>query len=332
MKKCLQTANLYFYLTGEMDAKNSEEFAQHLLHCPACQNEKEQLTFLLAEYTSNLPEEPDEATLRALRNVVSLKLKTQNLSRQGWTSGLRLQPWIVPLQYVSATLILVAFGFFLGRMGFAGKPDNEQMMQHLLTGEQQIQAQQSDVVPYLAGIDKIKYDPTTGQVEMNYSTVNDVYYRGNTQSAIVRQVLRQAMLEQTSPSIHLQAVKAMTAIAEQDRSLDAGWLEALEYLLREGQNPGVRLMALRVFKLVPLNETMKQMLLKIIVHDKNTALRIQAFETLTGKETPKAELKTYLQAVKDDTSSYIRYKADELLKKLENEPDKNKTYEISREE
>lgn len=328
MKKCQQNKNLYFYLIGELDERQVVLLEKHLSVCATCQKEKDQLMALLGEYTATADDHVDEATLCTLRNVVSLKLKTHKATSRSW---IKWRPLFVPVQYAAATIIMIVFGFVLGRMGLVIKAKTDPMLQNLLTGEQQIQAYQSNIIPYLANVDKVKYDPQTGQLEIKYNTINDIQYRGDVQSPTAREVLRHAMLEEGSPSVRMQAVKAVGVIAEQNRSLEPEFLQALEYLLHEEQNSGVRLMALRVLKSVPLNDTVKNVLLRIILYDKNTALRIQAFETLTGNEAPKDEIKEYLQVIKHDTSSYIRYKADKMLKQIESENNKPKIGEISRE-
>ncbi|MBN2356429.1 HEAT repeat domain-containing protein [candidate division KSB1 bacterium] len=328
MKKCNYTQQVYFYIIDELDEAKKTDLEQHLATCPQCQQEKENLTCILSEYNAMATFEPDEATLRTLRNVVSLKLKVQKTHRTTFGSLFTTRSFILPLQYITATIILVAFGFLLGRFNVFDGGKKNSILQTLLTGEQQVQTLQSDIVPYLVGIDRVKFNPASGQVEIKYNTVNDISYRGNSQNPIVREVLRRAITEETSPNIRMQAVKTLGAIAEQNRHLDPEFLQAIEYLLHEEQNVGVRLMALRVLKSVPLSETVKKMLVRILLYDEVTAVRIQAFETLTGRQAPTEEMKSYLLAAQKDTSSYIRYKAGELLNRIEN----NKVGEISREE
>jgi hypothetical protein len=328
MHRCPWNQNLYLYLTGELEEMQKPLLEDHLASCVLCRKEKEQLSRLIQEFSRQAESDPDEATLRALRNIVALRLKAEEARRMRRLPYLTLKTWVMPLQYAAATVVLVLLGFFIGRTGLLRETRNGQDWQHLLTGEQTVQSGSGAIVPYLAGINKVKFDPKSGRVDVQYNTVNDITYSGQLHSPVVQEVLRRAMMEENTPAVKLQAIKMVNAIAEQDRILDPKFVLALDYLLSEDENPGVRLMALRALRSVAMNETIKKTLLRILLYDPYLPLRIRAFETLTGNDTPVEDMTHFLQTVKKDTSSYLRYKAENLLR--EKREKQIKTREIGR--
>jgi len=330
MNRCPWNQDLYLYLTGELDEIRKPLLEDHLASCVQCRKEKEQLSRLIQEFSQQAESDPDEATLRALRNIVALRLKAEKARRFRRLPYLALNSWVMPLQYTAATVVLVLLGFFIGRAGLLNESRDRLQWQHLLTGEQAVESGSGAIVPFLADIDKVKFNRKTGQVDIQYNTVNDISYSGQLHSPVVQEVLRRAMMEENTPAVKLQAVKMVHALAEQDRSLDPKFIQALDYLLNEDGNPGVRLMALRALGSVAMNETIKKILVRILLYDPYLPLRIQAFEILTGKEVPAEDMTHFLQTVTKDTSSYLRYRAENLLK--EKKENQIKIGEIGRKE
>lgn len=309
-----------FYVAAESPADESELIQAHLQSCDRCRQklaEQEQLYKTLQGVAS---EQAEDTILYALRSRLAFQLQRETRPRQ--QNGYRLKPaW----QAALAVLLLLG-GFAVGR--FTGKPApaDSAVLQQLLTADRTVSTAQGAIDPYINAIEKVKYDPTSGMVEIQYNTINNVSYRAGTDNPVIRQMLRQAVAEEQNPSARLNAVRTMQAIAIKEQGLDTDLLTAIEYLLQKEQNQGVRLMALKVLKSVPMNDAIKHLLLRVLLYDQNMALRIQAFETLTGHPAPKAELEKVLHAAKTDTSTYIRYRAEEMLKEMHSaKTDKNKS-------
>ena len=233
-----------------------------------------------------------------------------------------------PLFLTAILLLFLGAGYYLGRLS-AGRAQADPTLQTLLTGYPADGAADQAVQKQLLDVHRVRYDPRSGQVEIEYNTVHDVRFRGSGDLPQAQQMLAQAMRESDETGLRLRAVKAAGGIAARGGSLDPDLLESVQYLLHEEQNQGVRLAALRVLRLLPVNETVKETLLRILLYDKNTALRIEALEGLTTK-WGRTGIEPWLHSVAKDSSSYLRYKAAQLLREPEAEP--VQTAELSKEE
>jgi hypothetical protein len=312
-------SRLPLYLAAETLPEETALMRAHLESCAMCRQklaEQEQLCKTLQAAAS---EQVDDSMLYALRSRLSFQLQRETLPRRQSRYQARLA-WQGAL-----AVLLLAGGFSIGRFSVKPAPTDSAVLQQLLTADRTVNTAQGAINPYLNAVEKVKYDPATGMVEIQYNTINNVSYRGGTDNPVIRQMLRQAVAEEQNTSARLNAVRTMQAIAIKEQGLDTDLMTAIEYLMQKEQNQGVRLMALKVLKSVPMNEAIKHLLLRVLLYDQNVALRIQAFETLTGHNAPTAELEKVLHAAKSDTSTYIRYKAEEMLKQMHTENKEKKS-------
>ncbi|NLP12760.1 HEAT repeat domain-containing protein, partial [bacterium] len=184
------------------------------------------------------------------------------------------------------------------------------------TAQQSVRTGQIEIDPYLGEIERIRYHAKSGTVDLRYQIVNHIVFQGPVESPLVRQMIRHALTEE-DPSTRLYAAKVLQAIAQKEQNLDVELLGTLEQVLRKESNPGVRLMAVRALQSVPINEAIRNALTRVLLYDRNPALRIQAFDSLTEPLEPIETQEPLLRSVQADTSSYIRHRANDLLKKIE---------------
>jgi anti-sigma factor RsiW len=310
---------LTLYMANELEPAEREEVERHLNGCPACREVAERLqdlTRLAAAADAGTFEEPGTVQARRRRLMAALASQTRPAIR---SADALFQPHqLRPLILSFAAMLLVAFGFFLGRV--SSRPHAPDPTLHaLLTGFQPIVEAGHTVQPELLTVQRVRYDPQTGQVEIEYNTMNDVRLQGSASQPQVQLMLARAMVESDNPALRLHAVKAAGAIALQQQNLDQELLQAFAYLLNKEQNQGVRLMAVRVLRGLPFNEAIKKMLLQIVLSDDNTALRIEAFDELAAHGEGRA-IEPYLQTIARDSSSYLQYKARELQETIQAEP------------
>ncbi len=327
MKRCkFYQSLLPLYQSDELAEEEKAALEMHLQECPSCRRIVQEQRSLTQQLAALPMYEPSDQLMTALRRRLTASLPVRSTARN-W-SGRLVQP---AFQFALAVLLL-AVGFGFGRLyGTRTQPESA-LLQQLLSASQPIRTTEGEIDPYIGEIEKVKYNPKTGMVDIQYHTVNNIVYRGDATSPLAKQILQQAAVEQKNPSTRLYAMKTMQAIAVKEQGLDADLLTSIEYLLQKEQNQGVRLMALRVLKSVPINETIKNMLVRILLYDQNLALRIQAFETLTGNQSPNKEMEMILKSVQSDTSTFIRHRAGEMLKTFEAKKNKTKTErELSRE-
>ncbi|HNW58423.1 MAG TPA: HEAT repeat domain-containing protein [bacterium] len=341
MKPCpdMQLA-ITLYHANELDDAERLAVERHLAACPACRAAAErigEIAALAAEQPgapgamarSATPavaaEEVAAATAREEQLMTALQIRTASRVRSGRRQDLPLQ--LHPLYLALAAMLLVAFGFLLGRLG--GRPQApDPTLQALLTGFQPVVAAGHTVQPELLNVQRVRYDPVSGQIDIEYNTLNGVRLQGTGTQPQVQLMLARAMIESDNPALRLHAVKAAGAIAAQQQSLDDELLQAINYLLAREQNQGVRLMAVRVLRALPLSEAIKKMLLQIVLHDENPALRMEAFDGLASHAGGR-EIEPFLQTIAKDSSSSLRVKARALQQTIAAEP--VRSAELSRE-
>lgn len=318
MKPCprMQLA-ITLYHAGELDDSARLQVERHLEGCPACREAAERIGEIarLAAEAPGLAEEPVAAAARRSRLMAALAPQPAVRHLQPLPARpISFQPLYVAL----AAMLLVAFGFLLGR--FSGRtPAPDPTLQALLTGFQPVVTAGHTVQPELLNVQRVRYDPRSGQFEITYNTVNGVRLQGTGNQPQVQLMLARAMVGSDNPALRLHAVKAAGAIAEQQQSLDEELLQAIDYLLSKEQNQGVRLMAIRVLRALPLTDTIKKTLLQIVLHDENPALRLEAFDGLAAHADGR-EIEPYLQTIAKDSSSSLRVKARALQQTIDARP------------
>lgn len=318
--------NLALHAFGELNEAERAELEAHLAGCAECRAELEQLRALRRAAPAQPAWEPDEAALQSLRNRVSREIRRRAHKSTGFGGQLLnfLQP--APLLRIGLAAALFIIGFFLGRQGLPSKPgDADAVLQELLTASGQVQSGNSAVNPLLASVERIEYDSQTGKIRIFYTTLNDIELRGNLlrqtgDDAAIRQLLREALLEEQNPAVRLHAVKAVTSLAEQNAPLGGDIIEALAMLLEKEQNPGVRLRVLRALKHAAPDPALKITLLRILLDDPNPALRIEALEALLSGELSAEDLNILKKVARQDSNSYVRSLAGQALDKAEKAP------------
>ncbi len=264
--------------------------------------------------------EPETHTLQRLREQLFEDLR-EIQNKPSWLHSFR-ERWLGngrPLFQLGFALAMLLCGVLLGRQFFArteqvAKPIATDLTQ-LLLAQQPITTPQSVFAPRLANVQKIRFDQNTNQIEIEFSTVNEVSWRGTTEDPIVRQVLAHAMREAESPGLRLRAVRAMSEAADTEVKPDDDLLDALLQLLAEDTNAGVRIKAVQVLKNAVSIERVKQALLRVLLNDENSGVRIQALEVLSNTRFNEEKIEA-LEAATNDTNEYIRREAGRMLQNV----------------
>lgn len=305
---------LLLYLYEELTDVERAEVEEHLQTCPECRTELQQLQALHQAIPAKPLIEPDEAALQQLRNTVGFEIRKGSKQIGNFFNFFIsfLQP--APVLRVGFAVVLFILGFVLGRQGLTSRTETAVAdLQDLLTANRQIQSGNSAIDPLLASVERVQYDPQSGKIEIFYTTINDIRLRGNMQNATIKQLLREAILEEQNPTVRLHAVKAVTSVAETHVPLDKDILEALTFLLEKERNPGVRLKALGALATQLPNPYVKSTLLRILLDDPNPALRIEALEGLLAHQLSEEDINIFRSVSKQDPNSSIRAQTEKAI-------------------
>lgn len=330
--------NLVLYFYQELTEAEKADFEAHLMVCSDCQSALTQMQQLAEKIPANPLISPSNSLLAAFRRAVFQKtanLSTGN-SRHQWAPFSFLNPKPVFQFAFAAALVLI--GFFANDLikSKSNHPASDQIIQQLLGGSQPIQLTGRSLSPGLTNIEKVKYNPQDGTIEISYQTVNDIQLQGDFSNPAIQPLLEHSLLAETNPGVKLHTVKALNAIAGKGLQLNGEIVDALIALLKFEKNTGIRLQVIEVLASLPLSEGIKEVFFKILISDPNSALRIAVFRALVESSIQTNEYEQFLHAAEQDTNSYIRYHASRIIEQLtktENEPSpsKNKN-EIMRKE
>jgi hypothetical protein len=319
MKKCYKSENLIKKLqAGEISDQDYQFLMNHIRSCSHC-HKLYQAHAALQSVKSTVPM-PDEIQFNRMRQNVlqAVRMKKEKhfaLKLPDLFENLQL----FFMQYKYAVIVVLGVSiFFLGRFSKTIIPEkkNNLLLQNLLAAVHPVQSKNFAIDPFMLGVKKLKFNAQDGTVEIYYNTIQDIQLKSDLSSPAVKSILYYALSEGESPNIKLDALKTLQLITEETHELDLEYITALRELIRKEKNPGIKLSALKVLKSAALTDEIREIFFQTALYDSSQAVRIKAFNILKAGETPLDELKSFLFLAKEDTSSYIRYQASELLKKV----------------
>lgn len=314
---------LPLYDSDELTPQERAMLDEWLQHDPAGRGELQALRALQQRVRHAMLYEPDPGTLQRLRAALVDKIHAEARPRFWGLEWIeRRQPaWRGALRLGFAVAVLLA-GVLIGRKFFAPAPlarvsNPAAAVLPALLAQQPIATESVVLAPHLAHVHAIRIDAETGQIEIEFSTVNNVSLRGSTEDPIVRQVLAHAMRPQEHTGLRLRAVKAVSEStpAQLAAATDNELIAALLQVLRHDANDGVRLKAVEALKKLPLTDKVKEALIQTLLRDSNAAVRVQAIEALS-RYRAEEKIPALEAAAASDSNGYVRLQAVRLLDQL----------------
>jgi len=308
---------LPFYDSGELSEGEKARVEKALSESAALREELENLRALARTVKQASSFEPADEMMNGLRHDLRVQLRRERLRP---TFGERLEEWFSsprPLWQLSAAAALMVIGILIDR-NFLTKPVRQSSAAELLqqiAAAQPVAAENGSVSPLMAGVEYIRIDPQTDQVEIHFNLVNDIQLRGKSDDPAIRRVLAYALTQNDRPNVRLKAVKAL---AEQP-VVDDDVITALMHALKNDENEGIRLKAVQVLRSIPLSDKIKTALSWVLQRDDNSAIRMEALEALGKAPSSAASEAAVLQAAAADSNEYVRLQAKRLIERRERE-------------
>jgi len=313
MERCKQFREwIWLAVNDELPTKQSEILKEHIKLCADCQLDREEAEKTLKLLNQKIQLEPTELQLVSSRTELHQRLLVikQSQMKRNWWAKL----WhIVSLDFApglrlatAATLLII--GIVLGKIFFTQTISESQFDQNLLSG-----LTESNI----SNIESIYFDPKTGEVSLKLNTMNEITIEGDLEKPEIQHLLTQTLMFDERPDIRLKIVRAL----EQTKTLDKNVITALAELLDKEENPGIRLKAVKLLTALPITPSLKdilaQVLVRVLLNDSNSAIRIEAFKGLS--KVKNGSMAPFIaNAAKNDSSEYIRTKAKQILDRTEN--------------
>lgn len=313
MKKCERFRQcIWLAVYNELSAGEKKDLEAHIHDCPECQ-----LDYHKAENTRKLLDqkiqiEPTDLQLATSRTELHqrLLLLTQPNFQKKWISKL----WQIvsldfapTLRFASAVALLI-IGIFLGRIVIS--PDHVKIESDQKTISELFQSN-------ITSIHSILFDPATRRVSIKLNTLNEVAIQGDVEKPEIQQLLLETLRTEERPDVKLKTVGAL----QHTKLLNENVINALSHLIDKEENPGIRLKAVKLLTTIPITPSIKeilaQVLVRVLLNDSNSAIRIEAFKGLSKFDNGSTK-SVIFNAARNDSSEYIRSKAKQLLKRTEN--------------
>jgi len=295
----------------ELSEQENDELAEHIAHCKACQLDYEEALSMKEVLDKKIQYVPDENVLKELRNDLHLRLLSVGKPNRHipWTERLwrMISLDFSPILRMGTAVALVIFGIYIGSK-----------YSYLTNGSQEALVKVSEnSIPRVTGVEFIHYNQATQQIELTFNTMQNVNVQGDLNKPEIQKILAQMLLADNRPNFKLRTVRAL----ESSVRLENDVLEALATLAETDENPGIRLKALKLLIAAPMTPELKDRIVKVVVkvllNDTNSAMRIEAFDYLSKINGGHLESDVY-HAVRVDSTEYIRAQSSHLLDRIEN--------------
>jgi hypothetical protein len=313
MRKCQQFRQCIWQAAyNELPLEQKKILEEHITDCPECQLDYEQTTKTVRLFDNKIQLEPTGVQIETSRAELHQRLLL--ITRPGFQKKWLTKFWRIisldfapALRFATAAALLIV-GLFLGRIFFSQsnlKIESDQQLLPCLI--------ESDI----SSIQSIQYDPTTRKVSIKLNTFNDVIVQGNLATPEIQEILLQSLRTEERPDVKLKTVRAL----QHTKSLNENVIRALSDLIEKEDNPGIRLKAVKLLTTIPITPSIKdvlvQVLVRILLNDSNSAIRIEAFKGLSKFDNG-ASTSVIFNAARSDSSEYIRTKAKQILERTEN--------------
>lgn len=316
---------LLLYDSNELSTIERQQVEEWLRTNPAAQEELALIRKLQRQLQDTEQFEPEEATLKRLRANLNEELLRAAQAPSWWLNVREFfgaqRRWAWQLGFATAMLI---FGILIGRQFFAPArmiAEQSPVPSNWLMPAEPFVTATSSITPQLASVHRINLDPVSGQIEIEFSMVNNVSLRGTMSDPAIRQVLAHTMRGQEQTGLRLKAVKAVnqTRGAAMALAPDDDLTEALLYVLAHDANDGVRLKAVAALKNFTLTPNIKSALIQALLRDANPAVRIEALAALNRVPLDHQEASAFEAAAASDSNTYIRLEAKRLLQNMQSD-------------
>lgn len=291
------------YLYNELDAAEKRELETHLQFNEDSRTRLEELRAFHQLMDRKPVVEPTAALLEKSRLALRDRLREeQRKSSQRPWFGQLLDAVVAGrvLAPAGGAIAILLLGILIGRLSFPVVSKS--------AVEGSTSPTTSDTV--ISNIEKVEYEPNTGQVTVHYQTMQEVALRGNIQDAAIRNVLTHAIRDEQNPGRRLAAVKAMQKQTFSDTKLE----NALIYAMENDSVAGIRLLAAKALRQLPINDNIEISFIKILLKDPNPALRIAAVEALS-KSQQEDVMSVFQNAARGDANDFVRLTASKALEK-----------------
>jgi len=302
--------SIILYLYDELEPEERSAFESELERNPAVRARVEKMRRFHNLLDRKGTPEPSERVLQRSRARLLLRLRQTRAAALPSERPRRSRTWFEPRPgfIVAGAAALLVAGFLAGRLSFhlTGKDGSE--LARYAPSTRPSAVEQGDLI---TDIDLIQYDPKSGIVTVQYTSLHDVVVEGDMADPAIRKLLAYAIRADDHPGRRLTAVKATRGYGLPDAELEAALIRAM----RTDSIPGVRLKAAKVLESLPPTAKIRQAFIGVLQNEPNPAIRIEALQALESHRSGDQLVPVFQHAMATDTNDFVRLEAAKALKR-----------------
>jgi hypothetical protein len=283
---------LHLSVFDELRADERQLLEEHVTSCDECRREREELVRMLESITESGAGEPSEEMLSSARESLRAALWRESPAHTAARMPVRSEALSTPsrgfLTGGRARGGAFGGGWLRGyRAAFAGAAmicvgfvlgylAFDRL--HPVSPVQLAEPVTDESYTGISDVHFVDADAADGEVDIIYNQVRPARLKTRMDDQRIREVLAYALLNGDNPGVRLMAMNAF----ETDKSgaPPADMKQAFLEALNSDPNAGVRLQALLVLRRLPFDDDIKQTLLFVLSHDENPGIRIAAMNYL----------------------------------------------------
>jgi len=310
---------------GELPDDQVHQLERHIIACPECQKEREQILALRVLADAHPVVEPDPNLVARAHLRLDDALDTLPPRRWYEVLGQRIVNNFANLQSapVAAVLLLVA-GAGAGTLG--GFEYAQNRAAHAVTvaqagspaGNQVLPAAAAFSLANVAGISAIVRHPNSEIVDVSYNQVVPRQIEGSLDDPGIRQLLMLASEDSASPGVRDDSIALLAAECRAGHSCQpSGIRDALVYSLRNDRSPKVRQKALEGLEPYVADDVrVRDAVLEAVLNDSDPAIRTAAIALLEPVDADTSVQQVLYSVSNSDQSPQIRYVSRQVLSRV----------------
>ncbi len=310
---------------AELPDDQIHQLERHVIACPECQKEREQVLAIKLLADAHPVVEPDPNLVARAHIRLDEVLDTLPPMRWFEVLGQRIMKNFASLQAapVAALLLLVA-GAGAGTLG--GFEYAQNRAAHAATVAQSTTPTGAQVVPAsdlpqlanVAGISGIVRHPNSEIVDVSYSQVVPRQIEGSLDDPGIRQLLMLASEDSASPGVRDDSVALLAAECRAGHSCQpSGIRDALMYALRYDRSAKVRQKALQGLEPYVADDVrVRDAVLEAVLNDNDPAIRTAAIGLLEPVESDSSVRQVLYSVSNTDRNPQIRIVSRQVLSRV----------------
>ncbi|MGB8030698.1 MAG: HEAT repeat domain-containing protein [Terracidiphilus sp.] len=309
---------------GELPDDQVHQLERHVIACPECQKEREQILALRVFADAHPVAEPDPNLVA--RAHLRLDEALDALPPRRWYEvlGQRIVNNFASLQAapVAALLLLVA-GAGAGTLGGYEYAQNRAAHAAVAqagspAGNQVLPAAAGPSLANVAGISAIVRHPNSEIVDVSYNQIVPRQIEGSLDDPGIRQLLMLASEDSASPGVRDDSVALLAAECRAGHSCQpSGIRDALMYALHNDRSPKVRQKALQGLEPYVADDVrVRDAVLEAVLNDSDPAIRTAAIGLLEPVDADTSVQQVLYSVSNSDQNPQIRNVSREVLSRV----------------